>query len=74
METAKKDPKSLAALIVAGPKPPEMNGTAGAEDDNEDGIGEGEMAAAEEAMAALKSGDTRAFAESLKALVHLCSY
>lgn len=71
----KPDSKGLAAMIVAGaPKAEaqmadEVDDGGAAED-----MDEGQIAAADEAMAALKTGDAKAFAEALKAFVEMCSY
>lgn len=70
--------KGIAALILAAGKP----GKKGMEEEgmDEDGpessekgdMGEAKQAAAEEAMAALKSNDAKAFADALESFIECC--
>ena len=63
-----KDPKSLAMLVL-GRKPE------GESDDDEKEEGDdGLQMAAEEALAAVKAGDAKAFGEALKAFVGMCGH
>lgn len=70
-----KKPKDVAALIVAGGPKDGAHSTDMANDGGDDSQGNemdaGQMAAAEEAMHALKANDSKGFAEALKAFIEM---
>lgn len=73
----KEDSKKLAALIVSGPpKDPEAGADNGMDEveGEDEGLDEGKMAAAEEAMSAMRAGDARGFAEAMRSFIRMCDY
>ncbi len=72
-----KEPKGLAALIIASKKPPKADEKMLGEtemESEEDGEDENVAleTASEEVMAALDQKDPKAFAEALKAFIEMC--
>lgn len=65
-----KNAKALALILGRLEKPAEGVPPADAEDD---GMDEGLVAAAEEALTAMRAGDARAFAGAMKSLISMCS-